>query len=185
MDIVDEIRTFVEKECKKSSSKYGYEPFLFHFIPVVQYAEELVDELGGDKEVVLLAAWLHDIGSIIYGRHDHHITSAKIAEDKLNEFGYPVEKIEMVKKCIQNHRGSQPCIRKSLEEKIIAEADALSAFESIAGLFKAAFIYENLDQGTAKESVRKKLENKWAQLIFDKSKEIIRPKYEAIMLLLK
>lgn len=184
MDIISEIKNFVESECKKPTSKYGEEPFVFHFAPVVRYAEKLTLELGGDREVIVIAAWLHDIGSIMYGRHDHHITGAQIAEAKLREFDYPSEKIELVKKCILNHRGSQQTRRESLEEQIVAEADVLSSFENIAGIFKAAFVFENLNQGEAKESVRKKLENKWQQLHFDQSKEIIRPKYEAAMLLL-
>lgn len=83
MDTVNKIKKFVEDECKKPSSKYGYEPFPFHFVPMVNYAERLADDLGGDKEVILIASWLHDIGSIIYGRHNHHITGMKIAEEKL------------------------------------------------------------------------------------------------------
>lgn len=185
MNIIKKIKKFVEDECKKPSSKYGYESFSFHFVPVVKYAGKLADELGGDKEVILIAAWLHDIGSIIYGRKDHHITGAKIAEEKLKELGYPVEKIELVKKCILNHRGSQQSFCESIEEQILAEADAMSCFENITGVFKAALVYENLNQSKAKDSVRKKLENKWKQLHFNKSKKIIRPKYEAAMLLLK
>lgn len=185
MDIVLEIRTFVEEECKKPTSKYGYEPFVFHFIPVVQYAEILTKELGGDREVVALAAWLHDIGSIMYGREDHHTTGARIAERKLRELAYPEEKISLVKKCILNHRGSLPHDRETIEEQILAEADVLSNFENIPGIFKAAFIYENLNQGEAKEAVRKKLKNKWEQIRFEKSREIVRPKYEAAMLLLQ
>jgi len=184
MNIVLEIKNFVENECKKPSSKYGYEPFPFHFVPVVQYAEKLADKLGGDKEIILISAWLHDIGSIIFGRQDHHITGAKIAEEKLNELGYPPQKIELVKKCILNHRGSQQNFRESLEEQILTEADVLSNFENITGIFKAAFVYENLDQEQAKNSVRKKLENKYNQLHFDMSKDMIKPKYEAVMLLL-
>ena len=184
MNIIDEIRNFVERECRKPSSKYGYEPFPFHFVPVVEYAEKLADQLGEDKEVILISAWLHDIGLIIYGRMDHHITSAKISEEKLTELGYPVEKIELVKKCILNHRGSLKNVRESLEEQISADAEVLSNFNNIAGIFKAAFVYENLDQGQAMDSVKKKLENKYQQLHFDMSKEIVRPKYEAAMLLL-
>lgn len=185
MDIIEKIKNFTEDECKKPTSKYGYEPFRNHFVPVVQYAERLIDELGGDREVVLLAAWLHDIGSIIYGRKDHHITSAKVAEEKLTELAYPVEKIELVKKCILNHRGSQQSSRETIEEKIVAEADVLANFDNIPGIFKAAFVYENLTQDEARDSVRNKLENKWRQLHFEKSKEIIHPKYAAVMLLLK
>lgn len=185
MNIVQKIEKFVESECKKPSSKYGYEPFTFHFLPVVQYAEKLADELGGDKEIILIAAWLHDIGSIIHGRDNHHITGAAVAEEKLKELNYPADKIELVKKCILNHRGSQQNFRESIEEKILAEADVMSNFENIGGIFKAAFVYEGLNQAEAKDSVRKKLENKWKQLCFNSSKKIIKPKYEAIMLLLE
>lgn len=185
MDIINEIKNFVEEECKKPGSKYGYEPFIFHFIPMVDYAEKLSEELGGDKEVILISSWLHDIGSIIYGRKDHHITGAEIAEKKLREFNYPEEKIELIKKCILNHRGSQQNKRESIEEQIIAEADTLSGFDNLSGIFKAALVYENKSQEEAKDSVRQKLERKWNQLHFEKSKEIIKPKFEAIMLLLK
>ena len=185
MDIVQKIRDFIENECKKPTSKYGYEPFAFHFVLVAKYAEELANELKADKEVVLLAAWLHDIGSIVNSRDDHHITGAKIAEEKLKEFNYPEEKIELIKKCILNHRGSRQDDRESIEEKIIAEADAISNFDNIAGLFKAAFVYEGKTQGEARESVRQKLENKWNQLHLENSKRIIRPKFEAAMLLLR
>ncbi len=185
MDIVDEIKRFVEEECKKPSSNYGYEPFSQHFVPMAKYAEELADELGGDREVILIAAWLHDIGTILHGRKDHHITGAKIAEEKLKEFQYPAQKLELVKKCILNHRGSQQNNRDSIEEKIIAEADVISNFDNIAGIFKAAFMYEGKTQEEAKISAREKLERKWNQLHFENSKEIIKPKFEAAMLLLK
>ena len=87
MDIVQEIKKFVEEECKKPTNKYGYDAFLYHFVPMVKYAEKLADELGGDKEVILIASWLHDIGSIVYGRENHHITGGKIAEEKLKKLG--------------------------------------------------------------------------------------------------
>ena len=185
MNIIDKVKKFVEEECKKPTSKYGYEPFEFHFVPVVNYAKELADELGGDKEVIEIAVWLHDIGSIMDGRGNHHETGAKIAEGKLAELNYPPEKIKLVKKCILNHRGSQNNHRESIEEQIIAETDVLSAFENIGGLFKAAFIFEGLNQKEAQKSVRQKLENKWGQLHFEESRVIIKPKYKAAMVLLK
>lgn len=182
-NIVEKIRKFVEEECKKPTSKYGYEPFEFHFVPVVNYAMQLAERLNADLEIIEIAAWLHDIGSIISGREDHHITGAKIAEDKLKEFDYPEDKIKKVKNCILNHRGSIGNNRESVEEKIVAEADVLSHFDCIGGLFKAAFIYEDLSQGDAQISVRQKLINSWNKLSRE-SKEIIKPKYDAAMLLL-
>lgn len=185
MNTITEVKNFVEEECKKPTSHYGYEPFVYHFPFVVQYALELADRLGGDKEVLTIAGWLHDIGSIVYGRDDHHISGAKIATEKLKKLGYQKEKIELVKNCILSHRGSQNNHRASIEEQIIADADALSNFDNIGGIFKAAFIYEGLDQAEAQKSVWEKLERKWNKLHFTESKGIIRPKYEAAKLLLK
>jgi uncharacterized protein len=185
MDVVSQIRDFVESECRKPNSKYGYEPFIYHFVPTVDYAAKLADELGGDKEVILIAAWMHDIGSIVYGREDHHITGAKIAEIKLKELNYPAEKIELVKKCILNHRGSQHRAQDSIEEQIVAEADVMSNFVNIPGIFQAAFVFENKNRGEARDSVRKKLENKWQQLHFESSKRMVKPIYEAAMLILQ
>lgn len=185
MNIVDQIKKYVEAECRKPTSKYGAEPFEFHFVPMVGYAKVLARGMGADVEVVELAGWLHDIGSIIHGREDHHITGARIAGEKLKELNYPADKIKLIKKCILNHRGSKNLKRETLEEKIIAEADAMSAFDNLPGIFKAAFVFEKLDQGAAKITVRKKLQNKFSQLHFAKSKEIIKPKYDAAMMLLK
>lgn len=185
MDIIEAVRSYVEGECKKPTSKYGYAPYEFHFVPMVKYAEKLSDELGGDKEIISVAGWLHDIGSIVYGRENHHITGATLAENKLRELNYPEDKIEKVKNCILNHRGSLQKEQNTLEEKIIAEADVLSNFDNISGVFMAAFVYEGLNQADAKKSVKKKFENKYKQLHFEQSKKMIKPKYEALMLLFK
>lgn len=184
MSIIDAIKQFVEKECKKPTSAYGYEPFPFHLIPTVNYAQQLCNELGGDKEIIILAAWLHDIGSIRHGRKDHHINGAKIAKQKLTELNYPPKKIEHICTCIHNHRGSLTNERKTIEEKIIADADTMSAFDNLSGLFKAAFTYENLTQDNAQKSVLKKLTNKYNKLHFEQSKKIIKPKFKAAKLLL-
>lgn len=183
--LIKKIKTFVEGELKKPDSHYGYEPFPYHLIPTVNYAKELSSRLGGDKEVIIISAWLHDIGSANHGRVDHHISGAKIAEKKLKELKYPKDKINLVKKCILNHRGSQNNTRKSIEEKIVAEADTMSNFDNIAGIFKAAFVFENKDQGEAKRSALQKLKRKYKQLHFKESKMLIKPKYEAVKILLK
>lgn len=182
--IIQEVRQFVEEECKKPTSKYGYEPFTDHFLPVVIHVKQMAKIFEADSEVLEIAAWLHDIGSIVEGRKDHHLTSSKIAEKKLKELNYPKNKIELVKNCIISHRGSQKIEPKSIEAQILIEADTMSAFDDITGLFQCAYTYEKLSRNEARISVKEKLENKWQQLKFKKSKEIIRPKYEAAMLLL-
>jgi uncharacterized protein len=183
LNIVEEIRKFVKEECLKPSSKYGFEPFEYHFEPTVEWADKLVDKLGGDREVVLIATWLHDIGSILDGRKNHHLTGPEIAEEKLRELNYPQEKIELVKKCILNHRGSLNNKRETIEEQIVAEADVISNFDNVVGIISTALIYENKTEGEAKQEVLKKLERKWKQLHFEESRKLIKPKLKAVRLL--
>jgi len=184
-NIVEGIRKFVEEESKKPTSHYGYEPYLNHFVPMRNYAVQLAKKLGADVEIVELAAWLHDIGSIMNGRKDHHIIGAKIAEKKLKELGYPQDRIEKVKHCILGHRASKEIKPETIEAQIISDADGISNFENIPGIFMAAFIYENQSQQEAKASVRQKLERKWKNLVLKESRHLIKPKYDAIKLLLK
>lgn len=181
-NIVEEIKRFVEGECRKNL--LGNEILINHFIPVVNYSKKLAGKKEVDLEIVEIAAWLHDIGSIIYGRENHHITGAEIAERKLRELNYPEEKIEKIKKCILNHRGSVNNFRESVEEQIIAEADCLDTFDRIEGLFEAAFVFEKKSRQESKESVKQKLQNKWNQLSSE-SRKLIKSKYDAAMLLLK
>ena len=181
--IVKKIRKFVEEECKKPTNNHE-EAYKTHFIPVVEYSKILAGKLNADIEIVELAAWLHDIGSVIHGRVNHHITSSEIAEKKLSEFGYDKGKIEKIKHCILAHRGSQDIERRCIEAEILAEADAMSHFDDLPGLFKAAFVYEGLKRDEAKESLKNHLINSFNKLSSG-SKEIIKPKYAAAMLLLK
>ncbi|MFH1326567.1 MAG: HD domain-containing protein [archaeon] len=183
--IVEKIRKFVEKESKKPEAWWGDEFYDLHLVKVAKYAKMLAKKLGADSEIAELAAWMHDIGSSIYGRKDHHITGAEVAEKKLRELEYPEDRIEKVKHCILAHRGSQLIEPETIEAKIVADADALAAFDHIHGPFMAAFVYEKRSQSDARDSVRQKYVNSWHKLNFQESKNIIQPKFEAIKLLLE
>jgi len=180
---IEQARTFVEEECHKPTSHYS-EIFENHLIPMRNLAVDLGERLGADVEVVELAAWFHDIGGILFGRENHHQTGAKIAEKKLREWEYPEEKIMCVVHCILTHRGSQNLLPETLEAQIILEADSMSNFDNLPGIFKAAYVDEGLTQPEAKKSAREKLARKWHKLQFAESKQLIQPKYEAAMLLL-
>ncbi|MCK4997534.1 HD domain-containing protein [Candidatus Pacearchaeota archaeon] len=182
--LIEKIRKFVEEECKKPDANYS-NAYKFHFISMHKIAKELAEKFSADVEVVEIAAWLHDIGAIVDGRENHHITGALIAEEKLRKLNYSEKNIEKVKECILNHRGSKEGENKrlSIESKIIAEADVLDAFDNIAKQFLVTLVYEKKSLEDAKISVLNKLKNKWNQLEFEGSKELIRSKFEAVILL--
>jgi len=174
-NIVEKVRQFTEEEFNKPEACFK-EAFGDHFLIVVTYSKELAKKLGADMEIVEIAGWLHDLGSIRGSPEKHHIVSAEIAEELLSSLDYDRDKIDQVKHCILSHRGSQNIPRESVEAQILADADAMSHFDDIDGLLKRLF------KGN-KEGVIKKLKRSYDKLS-PASKELIKPKYEAAMLFL-
>lgn len=105
-------------------------------------AEILAEKYGADKETVIIAAWLYDIVSItdytIY--EEHHKYGADIDKGILNEQNSDKEKMMLIKKCILNHRGSVKLKRTSIEELCVADADAISHFDSVPSLLYLAYV---------------------------------------------
>lgn len=106
-DILEKLQYEIYDRCQKQTNKFGmgcYE----HIVAVVKNAEILAEKYGADKEVVMIAAWLHDIASITdYSLYElHHLHGAEMAYCILKEYGYDGKKIPLVQECIRNHRGS-------------------------------------------------------------------------------
>lgn len=185
-NIVEKVRKFVEEECRRNPAGQGFDPYIYHFTIVRDYSLKLAKIFKANTEIVEIAALSHDIGSIIYGREKHHITGTKIMGKKLLELNYPKENIRQVLHCILAHRGSNGIKSKTMEARIISDADAIACFDDIAGIFQAAFCWEgHTSRESANKSVIEKLTRKWDNLYFPESHELVKDKYEAAMLLLK
>ena len=167
-DIINYLEKEIENRAVKKSNKFGI-GVLYHIKAVVKNAEILANKYNADKEVCIIAAWLHDIASITdYNLYEeHHIYGAKMAEEILKKFKYDNNKIELVKSCILNHRGSIENKRLSKEEQIIADADAISHFDSIPSLLYLAYKEKNLSIEDGANFVKNKLERSFNKLSED------------------
>jgi len=134
-EIVNEVKKFAIEEFEKptTQNKIALED---HFVIVVKYALELAELEKADKEVVEIAAWLHDITSIMGYHENHHISGSKVAEELLTRLNYPKDKIEEVNHCILTHRGSVPLKKETKEAQILADADAMAHFDRFGSLVK-------------------------------------------------
>jgi len=74
-------------------------------------------------EIVVIAAWLHDIG-YIYSWKNHEYLSAQIATNLLYEMQYPSAKIEQVANCIKATKVPQS--PKNMMEKVLCDADLVN-----------------------------------------------------------
>lgn len=174
-EIIQRVRDFVENECVKNDNGFC-EHWLIHLDSVASNAVELAKKIGADEEVVELAALFHDIGTITNRKEDHHITGAKIAEEKLREFGYPEEKIVMVKHCVYSHRASKKIPKETLEAEIVADADAIAHFGDIGLLLRAERVFAKIEnEEEANEKIKAKLLRSWEKLS-DSGKDYLKAK---------
>lgn len=59
-DILDGLQKQIYDLCQKETNKFGMGCY-YHIAAVVKNAEILAETYGADKEVVMIAAWLHQM----------------------------------------------------------------------------------------------------------------------------
>lgn len=180
-DIIECLQKEVWKRCEAPSNKFGIGCY-YHIEAVVKNAELLAEKYGADKEIAVIAAWLHDVASVTdYSLYEeHHIHGAEIARKILEKLGYDRSKIKLVQNCIRNHRGSVSSSPNTKEEICVADADAISHFDNVPGLLFLAYRTKEMDFEAGKSFVAAKLKRSFAKLS-DESKVFYRSKYEQVM----
>lgn len=180
-DILEFLKKEIYERSKKPSNKFGMGLY-YHIEAVVENASLLAEKYGADKEVVMIAAWLHDIASVtdyvLY--KNHHLHGAEIAREILEKFQYEEEKIALVQACIRNHRGSVCNVKNSAEEICVADADAISHFDSTPSLLYMAYVKKGMSIDEGKEFVKGKLERSFCKLSAE-SQKYYKCKYEQVM----
>ena len=170
-------------------NKHTKEDVKYHIKIVVKNALKLADIYHADKEVVEIASWLHDIArakELKPGKdNNHHIVGAKKAEEILKDLGYKEDKIKKIVSCILTHRGSKEnYIPKTIEEKIVYNADAMAHFDTFLNLFSEFVSPENFEEGV--KLIKEKINRDWdKKLNLRESKKLVNDKYKAIKLLFK
>lgn len=180
--ITEIIKKELIKICENYEKKTHYNYWENHIKYVVKNAKELAEKYNADIEIVELGALLHDIAvPSEYGDiEQHHIYGEKIAEELLTKLNYPKERIELVKKCVHNHRGSTKLERATIEEQCVADADVIAHFDCIPDLFSLVYHDKNMNIKDGAEYVKKKLERDFEKLS-SVSKEILKDRYDTIM----
>lgn len=124
------MKTIVGKEMEGASPAHD----INHVMRVYNLCLKLAKhELCVDLDVLRTAALLHDVararedkdGHVHTLNVDHAVLGAEMSDKILRELGYPEEKIERTKHCISAHRfrgGNPP---KTIEAKILSDADKL------------------------------------------------------------
>ena len=106
-----------------------------HFLRVERLAKRIGKDEGADLEILEAASLLFDIARGLEDKgevDDHARAGAEIARKILGKIGFPKEKVEPVCHAIEVHRKSVGKRPKSVEAKILQDADYLDALGIMA-----------------------------------------------------
>lgn len=128
---LEEIKKAVKIELTCSAHNMEHIERVYNSCKKIAHSENDVD-----MEILLASALLHDIGRVREdadksGKTDHAILSAKMAEHILKHLEYTEEQTKRIQHCIVAHRfrsGNEP---KSIEAKILFDADKLDVIGSV------------------------------------------------------
>lgn len=105
-----------------------------HIMRVYKNAKLIGQREGANMEILLLAVLLHDIVVYPKGRSKSSRSSddsADLAEDILQGYEYPQDKMNRISYCIRMHSYSKRVVPASLEARILQDADRLDALGAI------------------------------------------------------
>ncbi len=184
-EIINKVYEEVKRRCEAKTNFYGMGAWDHHIELVYKLAVANSKKYGADKDIVALAALLHDIASVTNKDYteEHHIIGAKIAEELLTEYGLEKDKIELIKKCILNHRGSRLAKKTTPEEICLADSDAMAHFYSIPSLLRMVYAEKKLSIDEGAKFVLDKLTRSYNKLS-DQGKKLVSKRYEAAKLFL-
>ncbi len=129
MEQLASIKQYVQK-IMENDPAHDYD----HIMRVYKNAEKLCKKENASKKLVLTAALLHDIVS--YPKSDKRsknssIESAKKAQSILKKHNFSPEDISIISDAIKDHSYSRNKIPKTIEGKILQDADRLDAIGAI------------------------------------------------------
>lgn len=105
-----------------------------HFLRVVTSAKRLAVSEGASLEVVLPAAWLHDLVNVSKDDPRRSVAS-KLSGDAalifLSEVGYPSTHFEAIRHAIEAHSFSAKIETKTKEAAVVQDADRLDGLGAI------------------------------------------------------
>jgi|WetSurMetagenome_2_1015567.scaffolds.fasta_scaffold233557_2 putative nucleotidyltransferase with HDIG domain len=174
----------LKKLYKIVENSFEERDYRYHILPVVGYAKKLARIYKAKKDVVEIAALLHDIGRInLKDDEQHHIVGGPVSEKILKDLGYSREIIEEVKHAVISHRAKKGISPKTMTAKIVANADAMSHFDMLP-VFYVWLGGEKKKITEITEWIERKLERDWnKKLTLPEAREVVREKYKAIKIL--
>lgn len=179
---MESIKAMTYDLCKSGDNRFGAAFYEQHILLNEKYAHRLADILNADKEILSLAAYLHDIAAIsdFSTLSEHHLAGAEKAGKILRDKGYPEPVINKVKKCIETHSVPLALGEGSIEEVCFSNADAITQIVNPVYWLYYAFSVRSFSFDEGKRWYYERVTSHWNKLI-EPAKDLIDAEYHTIL----
>lgn len=143
-----------------------------HALQVRNFALMIQEKVGGNKNVVEVAALLHDIGKakLIAPRHEE--ISAKLAKEFLRKINFSNDEIEKIVECIKYENSL------FVEAKILRSADSMSLIMDKSG--GKEWYFKNIIRNSRKRIIRE-IEKSFSEIEFNFARKIVEKTYNKLL----
>ena len=130
-DLAAKVRRRVRTLMSRGRGSHGFD----HVKRVLALSLRIGEEVGADLEVLTLAALLHDVGrqeeAESDGKSCHARIGSEMAGDMLRSYGAGPGMVRRVKECVREHRYRGGAPPRSLEARILYDADKLDSLGAV------------------------------------------------------
>jgi predicted metal-dependent HD superfamily phosphohydrolase len=98
-------------------------PMERHCLRQFAIAERLAGDRAFDRELLLCACWLHDVGLFTDSRDPYVTEGARLAARVLEPFGWPSERLQRCMDACEQHHAPRSRMAMGLEVELVRQAD--------------------------------------------------------------
>ena len=180
----EQMRSWIKDVCSRGPGPFQDDFFEKHICVMAKVADTLAYTFHADREVVALAAYLHDISAIedYASVAKHHILGGERAGEILSAHGYPADKIDAVRRCIFSHSAPKAAGQGTVEEVCISNADAASQIMMPGYWLHYAFAVKHMDYKIGLNWYMDKIDSHWGAMA-EEARAIAAEAYQAAMVL--
>jgi hypothetical protein len=106
-------------------------PMERHCLRQFAIAERLAGEHEFDRELLLCACWLHDLGLYTHSREPYVTEGARLAARVLEPFGWPPERLQRCMDACEQHHAPRSRMALGLEVELVRRSDLVDVSEGL------------------------------------------------------
>src|SRR5215217_9778742 len=114
-------------------------PLERHCLRQFAIAERLASERAFDRELLLCACWLHDVGLFTRSRDPYVTEGARLAARVLGPFGWPPERLQRCMDACEQHHAPRSRMAMGLEVELVRQSDLVDV---TAGLVNVRHLHQ-------------------------------------------